>query len=88
MESDGPLDESSIELGRADTGGDATPVNETEPAEEFEPVPSPVTRRHVFPSYFPILTLLRYLSVSYATEFVTAEFETQAIRHTAVSTMS
>ena len=77
--------ESAIELGRAgnDVGSDA--ANTSESSEGFEPIPTPITRRHFFPNYFPILTLLRYLSVSYATEFVTAEFETHAIRHTAVS---
>lgn len=79
LETEEPLDESAIEVGRANTDGESRTANTS------EPIPTPIIRRHVFPSYFPLLTLLRYISVSYATDFVTAEFDTPAIRHSAVS---
>ena len=83
-------EESTIELGRASTDADSIVTNTTNSTEGFEQiptvtVPNPIIRRHVFPTFFPILTLLRYVSVGYASDFVTTEFETQSIRHSAVS---
>ena len=46
--------------------------------------PPPMVRRHRFPHFFPLLTLCRYFAIVYATSFVTTEFATPSIRHTAV----
>ena len=90
-----PMDESSIENCRMDNnhGSNATvdteAANTSESSSEFEtltaPTPPPMVRRHRFPHFFPILTLCRYFAIVYATSFVTTEFATPSIRHTAVS---
>ena len=78
------MDESAIEIGRANNDCHSDAANTSESSEGFENIPTPMVRRHNFPAIFPLLSFCRYLSVSYATEFVTTEFETQSIRHTAV----
>ena len=81
---EGTFDESDIENGRSNSN----PTQESSATTESEddlPIPSPMVRRHRFPNYFPFLTLCRYLSIAYATDFITTEFASPAIRHTAVS---
>ena len=89
-----PIDESSIELARMDnnptagTDNHSNAANTSESSSEFDtitaPIPPPMVRRHRFPHFFPILTLCRYFAIVYATSFVTTEFATPSIRHTAV----
>ena len=43
------------------------------------------SRRHTFPAWFPILTLLRYSSTIYVSEIATTCFESPGIHHSAVS---
>ena len=84
--SDTVFDDSIIEHGRAESGPiPNSSSNETEDTDDSLPIPAPVIRRHRFPNYFPLLTMCRYLSVVYASEFVTTEFASPAIRHSAVS---
>ena len=43
------------------------------------------TRRHHYPAYLPLLTLLRYSSTIKMAEIVTTSFSTLGIQHSAVS---
>ena len=89
-----PTDESSIELARAGTDQNSEVIansdeaNSSESSSGFDtlaaPTPPPMVRRHRFPHFFPLLTLCRYFAIVYATSFVTTEFATPSIRHTAV----
>ena len=92
-----PTEESSIELARAGTDQNSEAAvnsdeaNTSESSLGFETLagttPPPMVRRHRFPHFFPLLTLCRYFAIVYATSFVTTEFTTPSIRHTAVCSM-
>ena len=43
------------------------------------------TRRHQYPQWLPLLTLVRYLSTVHLAEIVTTSFTTNGIHHSAVS---
>ena len=43
------------------------------------------TRRHQFPQWLPLLTLVRYLSTVHLAEIVTTSFTSSGIHHSAVS---
>ena len=50
------------------------------------PLSYPVsTRRHHYPAYLPLLTLLRYMSTIYLAEVVNTSFRSPGLHHTCVS---
>ena len=81
-------DESTIELGRMAPDHISDAANTSDSSDSMEPVPTPTQRRHQFPNFFPLLTFCRYLTVVYAADFVTTEFASPSIRHSAVSIIS
>ena len=42
------------------------------------------SRRHFYPAWLPILTLLRYMSTIWVTEIATTSFSSPGIHHSAV----
>ena len=73
------IDESSIEAARFPSSEGANS------SFSDASIPSVTVRRHDYPSLFPFLTLVRYLSTAYVSELVTEEFATPSIRHSCVS---
>ena len=84
-ETSGSVDESTIELGRMNPEHFSDAANTSESSDGMDPIPTPTQRRHLFPNFFPLLTFCRYITVAYAADFVTTEFASPSIRHSAVS---
>lgn len=90
--------EDSIEMPRGNPGSNQATASETEPESLEHPSPtsnetlpphetniSIASRRHHYPMYLPLLTMLRYCSMIYLGDIVTTSFSSPGIHHTAVS---
>ena len=76
------LDESAIETARAQFSDQA---NSSLSSQSMDPIATVSVRRHDYPSLFPFLTFVRYLSTAYVSDIVTEEFAIPSIRHSCVS---